>query len=258
MSILSIAGFDPSSGAGITMDIKAATKLNCHLVSAPSCLTVQNSKEFDSINAAPINVLVKQVEVILRDIDVKIVKIGLLANEEIALGVHKLLKTKLPKAKIIIDPVIVSTTGRKILDENCIKALRDVLLLNSYLTTPNIIEASILSEINIDSFKDVQNAAKILQDLGVKNVLIKGGHLNEDMGEIQHLLLKENGEEIIIKNKRIKTDVEIRGTGCMLSTAISCFLSQDYNIEEAIQKADDFVNQEIQKARMIGSKLIMI
>ena len=168
----------------------------------------------------------------------------------------KILTKKIPNIPIIIDPIISSTTGKKILKEEEIISLKENLIKNSYLITPNINEASILGNITINNLEDMKIAAKNIKEIGVKNVLIKGGHLNSN--EITHLLLKENNEEIIINNKKIQTNLEVRGTGCMLSTAIACFLKQNTNLEEAIKKADDFVNKEIKRAQKIGCKLVSI
>jgi hydroxymethylpyrimidine/phosphomethylpyrimidine kinase len=256
-SILSIAGFDPSGGAGLQMDVKTASKLGSHIFTSPTCLTIQNSRRFDSINPVGVELLKKQINTVLEDGDINIVKIGLLPNKQIIFEVCELLRNKLPDANVIIDPIISSTTGKKILDEDSIEALRGVFLPNSYLITPNINEASILSGVEICDLEDVKIAARSIQGLGVKNVLVKGGHLNVNSGEICHLLLNEDGEEVIIRNRRIDLPADVRGTGCMLSTAIACFLAQGNELREAAQKADDFVNLEIRKAQMVGSKMVM-
>ena len=256
--IITIAGSDPSSGAGLQMDIKTATKLQTHIATVPTCLTVQNSKEFLAINPLEPLLIEQQLNIILEDIEVDFVKIGLVPNAQIIEKIGSLISQKLANKKIIIDPIIVSTTGKKILDKTAILQFKNVLIKQAYLLTPNIIEASLLSDIKIESLEDAKKAAKILQKMGAKNVLIKGGHLNQDQNLIVHFLLKENGEEIILQNQRIKTDFDVRGTGCMLSSAICCFLAQGQSIEKSIQKADDFVNNSIKSAQKIGQKLIMI
>jgi hydroxymethylpyrimidine/phosphomethylpyrimidine kinase len=258
-NILLISGLDPSSGAGIGMDIRVAAKLNIHAVTIPSCLTAQNSNGFDSSFGVDCGFFKKQLEVSLEDVDVSFVKVGLLPGIEMIDCVYEALKRFCSDVPIIIDPIVISTTGKKLLTNRDVDLLKETLIAKSYLVTPNIDEVLALTGVEVNSLSDMKNAAIKLQDIGAKNVLIKGGHFVEDgSDEITHLLLKENGDEVFIKNKRIDTELEVRGTGCMLSTAITCFLSDGFEIEDAVQKADDFVNMSIKGARKIGSKLLMI
>lgn len=256
--ILSLAGSDPSGGAGLQMDIKTATKIGCHIATIPTCLTAQNSQKFEATLALPTDFLIKQAELIAQDFLVKAVKIGLLPNQETIEIISKILSKFFFAAPVILDPILISTTGKTLLDSNTILALKEHLIPKSYLITPNILEAATLSGVEIVDLEGVRTAAQKIQKMGVKNILIKGGHLDSKTKEIAHFLLKENGEEVIFKNKRIKTKFDVRGTGCMLATAISCFLSQNFALEEAIKKADNLVNQSIRKAQIIGQKLIMI
>ncbi len=239
------------------MDIKTATKLRQHIITAPTCLTIQNSQNFISTNPVKESLLLQQIKIILEDIPISYIKIGLLPNSKIILLISKILSKHCPNIPVIIDPIIKSTTGKTLLKKEEILHLKEILIPKSYLITPNILEASILSGVKINNLQDMKIAAKILQKLGVKNILIKGGHL-ADKKEITHFLLQENKEEIILKNNRIKTKLDIRGTGCMLSTAIACFLNEGLKLDEAIRKADNFVNQSIKEARQIGQKLMMV
>ena len=259
--ILNISGFDPSSGAGIAADIKTASKLQTYLSNIITCLTVQNSKEFQSTNPVDNKIITDQINIILDDISIDLIKIGLLPNLSIMQLLGKMFAEKIKNSKIFIDPIITSTTGKKILQDQEISFLKNQLLAKSYLITPNISEAEILSDIVINNIEDMKNAARKLQKLGCKNILIKGGHLKspENRHKIHHFLLKEDREEVTFEKERIDTNnLEVRGTGCTFTTAICCFFNKKNNLEQAIINSDKFMNQSIKKTKKIGQKLIII
>ncbi len=248
--ILIIAGSDSCGGAGIQADIKTATALKTYCASAITCLTAQNSQKVYDILYQPIDFLAKQIEVVLDDIKIDIIKIGMLGNAQITETVAKILKQKAQNIPIITDPVMVATSGDILLKTSAIKILKEQLIANSYLTTPNIFEAEILADMQIKNLNDVKIAAKKIQKIGVKNVLIKGGHLNSG-DKIFNYLLKENNQERIFTNKKLPFK-DIHGTGCTLASAIACFLSQNLDLEIAIKKANQFVYRAIKNSKKIG------
>ncbi len=248
--ILIIAGSDSCGGAGVQADIKTATALKTYSTSAITCLTAQNSQKVYDIFYPPVEFLSKQIEVVLADIKIDAIKIGMLGNAEITEAVAKILKQKAKNIPIITDPVMVATSGDILLKTGAIDILKKQLIANSYLTTPNIFEAEILVEMKIKNLSDVKIAAKKIQKIGVKNVLIKGGHLNSG-DKILNYLLKENNEEKIFTNKKLPFK-NIHGTGCTLSTAITCFLSQNLDLENAVKKANLFVYRAIKNSQKIG------
>lgn len=248
--ILIIAGSDSCGGAGVQADIKTATTLKTYCASAISCLTAQNSQKVYDIFYPPIDFLIQQIEVVLDDIKIDAIKIGMLGNAKITEAVAQTLKKKAQNIPIITDPVMVATSGDRLLKIDAIKVLKEQLIANSYLTTPNIFEAEILTEMPIKNLTDVKIAAKKIQEIGVQNVLIKGGHLDSGR-KIFNYLLKENGEEKLFSNKKLPFH-NVHGTGCTLATAIACFISQNLDLEIAIKKANFFVYQAIKNSQKIG------
>ncbi len=248
--ILIIAGSDSCGGAGVQADIKTATALKTYCASAITCLTAQNSQKVYDISYPSIEFLGRQIEVVLDDIKIDAIKIGMLGNAKITQKVATILKQKAKKIPIITDPVMVATSGDILLKETAIDVLKKQLIANSYLTTPNIFEAEILAEMKIKNLDDVKIAAKKIKKIGVKNVLIKGGHLDSG-NKIFNYLLKENNEEKIFTNKKLPFK-NVHGTGCTLATAIACFLSQNLDLEIAIKKANLFVYKAIKKSQKIG------
>ncbi len=248
--ILIIAGSDSCGGAGVQADIKTATSLKTYSASAITCLTAQNSQKVYDVFYSPTDFLIKQIAVVLDDIKIDAIKIGMLGNAEITEAVAKILKQKAKNIPIITDPVMIATSGDSLLKNNAINVLKNQLIANSYLVTPNIFEAEILAEMKIKNLDDVKIAAQKIQKIGAKNVLIKGGHLNSG-NKILNYLLTKNHQEIIFTNKKLPFK-NIHGTGCTLATAITCFLSQNLDLKTAIKKANLFVYQAIKNSQKIG------
>lgn len=249
--ILIIAGSDCSGGAGIQADIKTANKLKTYSASVITCLTAQNSQKVYDIFYPPILFLNKQIEVVLDDIKINAIKIGMLGNAQITEAVAKILKQKAKNIPIITDPVMIATSGDVLLKKSALDILKKQLIANSYLVTPNILEAEILAGMKIKTLADVKIAAKKIQEIGVKNVLIKGGHLHLSQNKIINFLLEEDGDEKIFTNKKLPFK-NIHGTGCTLATAITSYLSHDLDLEIAVKKANQFVYTAIKNGRKIG------
>lgn len=248
--ILIIAGSDPSGGAGIQADIKTSTALKTYSSCVISCLTAQNTQKVTDVFYPPISFLEKQITTVLDDIKFDAIKIGMLGNLEITKTVAKILKSQAKNTRIITDPVMVATSGDKLLKDDAITTLKKDLIAISYLITPNTDEAEILADIKIKTLHDVKIAAKKIQKLGVKNVLIKGGHLNS--GEkVYNYLLMQNGEEKIFTNQKLPYK-KVHGTGCTLASAVSCFIAKGYDLDEAVKKANLFVFKAIKNSQKIG------
>ena len=256
-NILIIASSDSSGGAGIVADIKTASALGAHPSIAIACLTAQNSKEVRAVFSPPAQFLRAQIDAVFADDDMKIaaIKIGMLGNKKTVEIVAQILKHKKYKSiPIILDPVMIASSGAILLAENAIKSFKEKLIPRSYLITPNIFEAEMLAQIKINNLADMKCAAQKIAALGARNVLIKGGHFEEHKSTIRHLFLNESGEIRIFSNKRINgknkmrlsqnrfcNNLKTRGTGCALASAIASFLAQDYDLANAIKKANCFV-----------------
>ncbi|MFT6076893.1 MAG: hydroxymethylpyrimidine/phosphomethylpyrimidine kinase [Myxococcota bacterium] len=247
--ILIIAGSDSCGGAGVQADIKTATSLKTYCASAISCLTAQNSQKVFDISYPPIDFVAKQIAAVIEDIKIDAIKIGMLGNSQITNEVTKILEEKAKNIPIITDPVMVSTSGDILFKKDALESLKK-LISHSFLTTPNIPEAEILSAMKINNLEDVKIAARKIKEIGVKNVLIKGGHL-DSKDKIFNFLLKEDGTEKTFTNKKLDLG-EIHGTGCTLATAIACFISQGFELENSFKKATSFVLKTIRNSQKIG------
>jgi hydroxymethylpyrimidine/phosphomethylpyrimidine kinase len=249
--ILIIAGSDCGGGAGIQADIKTATSLKTYSASAITCLTAQNSQKVYDVFYPPASFLAKQIEVILDDIKIDVIKIGMLGSKEITLAVCDILSKKAKNIPIVTDPVMVATSGDSLLKTSAIKVLKEKLIAKSYLTTPNILEAEILADMKIRNLNDVRKAANKIRQIGVRNVLIKGGHLDISQNKIINFLLKEDEQEELFTNKKLPFST-IHGTGCTLASAISSYLSKGLNLSQTIRKANLFVYRAIKNGQVIN------
>ena len=219
--ILIIAGSDSSGGAGIQADIKTVTALGSYAMTAITAVTAQNTKSVKKITAIPTKNVEKQITMILEDIGADGVKIGMLYNVSIIKCVYRILK-KYKLKNVVLDPVMIAKGGTKLINNNSIIFLKKLILPLSYIVTPNIPEAEVLTGYKILNKEDMIRAAKKILNMGSKNVLLKGGHLKNRM--IFDILVTKKETKIFTKRK-IKTK-NTHGTGCTLSSALATCLSQ--------------------------------
>ena len=238
--ILIIAGSDSSGGAGIQADIKTVTALGSYAMTAVTAVTSQNTTGVKSIESITPVEISKQIEFTAKDIKPDAIKIGMLHSIEVINAVIKSL-SKIKVKKIILDPVMIAKGGAKLIDNRSIKILKLKLIKKVSLITPNIPEAEILTKIKISSPDDMISAARILLDLGAKNVLIKGGHLKSRI--MQDIFLNKN-EIASFKNKKINTK-NTHGTGCTLSSAIATYYSCGKTLKKSCEMAIKYVNHSI-------------
>ena len=243
-SVLSIAGSDSGGCAGIQADIKSISACNAFAATVITATTAQNTQGVFDIHPLPISHIEKQLDAVLSDIEFKAVKIGMLHSSEVIKCVANKLEAYKVK-NIVIDPVMVATSGDRLIDENAIDCLKS-FLPKAILVTPNIPEAELLSGININS----ENMAQSAKELGLKfetSILLKGGHLNDDASIILDVLYNYVSDEIIlIKNEKINTN-NTHGSGCSLSSSIAAFLSLGHSLNEAVNYGCDYINNSIKK-----------
>ena len=238
--ILIIAGSDSSGGAGIQADIKTITSLGSYAMTAITAITAQNTTGVSSIVPIHPKAIAKQILFTCKDIKPDAVKVGMLHSSEVIQSVINSLRfTK--TFKIVLDPVMVAKGGARLINSKAIKTLKEKFLRKSYLITPNIPEAEVLTQIKIRSLEDMIKAANILLKLGAKNVLIKGGHRNTKY--VEDVLLTRK-KLTIFKNKKFKTR-NTHGTGCTLSSAITTFLSCGKPLNKSCELGIKYVNQSI-------------
>ena len=238
--ILIIAGSDSSGGAGIQADIKTVTALGGYAMTAVTAITAQNTTGVSSVIPISSKEIEKQILFTSKDIKPDAIKIGMLHSSDVIFSVIRALK-KVKTKKIILDPVMVAKGGFKLINEGAIKTLRDKLMKKAYLITPNIPEAEVLTRIKIKSVEDMVYAANILLKLGVKNVLVKGGHRNT---RIMNDIFLSKKKLKIFKNKKIKTK-NTHGTGCTLSSAIATFFACGKTLNKSCELGIKYVNESI-------------
>ncbi len=244
---LSIAGSDPSCGAGIQADIKTFARFGIYGLCAISAYTVQNSTGVKEVLHAPEGRLYNEIEYLLRDFSVNSVKIGMLGTKENVLAASRAI-TEFRLKNVVLDPVMFSTSGFRLLNKDGIAPLIDKLIPKTLLITPNILEASILSGIKeITSKKDMEKAAVEIKKMGADYVLIKGGHVK---GNATDILYGREGFTFFDLPRIKKTP--IHGTGCILSAAITAGLALCNPIDKSINEAKTFITQLIKKASRHG------
>lgn len=248
---LTIAGSDSGGGAGIQADIKTACHFKVFATTAITAITAQNTLEVKKVYNLPTDIIKQQIQTVFEDIKPDVIKIGMLSSKNIIKAVYDQIKGF--EGKIILDPVMISTSKAKLLEEDAIENLKNLLIPAAYLITPNLDEAALLANMEIKNEKDMLIAAeKIAINSNAKNILIKGGHL-EKTNTMLDILRLEGGEFIHFSKPKIDTK-NTHGTGCCLSSAIACNLALGNNLISSVRISKDYVFEGIENApKNIGS-----
>ena len=244
--VLIIAGSDSGGGAGIQADIKTTSYFKGFAMTAVTAITAQNTVGVQSIYPLPKQIVIDQINSINNDLAPDIIKIGMLADLEII----KYISMNLSNYKIVLDPVMVATSGDVLVSDEVITSIKNNLISKSFLITPNIYEAEILSEMKVNNVEDQIECGIKLLKLGCKNVLIKGGHGNSN--NINDVLITSDGDEHIFESNKIKS-TNTHGTGCSLASAIATNIALSNNIKESIKLSIDYVQSGIKNAPDFGS-----
>lgn len=235
---ISIAGFDPSGGAGILADIKTFTSLGIHGTSVITALTAQNPERFFSTYPIAIEYIEEQFNSIVDEYNINYGKTGMLYSNEVIKLIHEKLSSN--NVKYVVDPVMIASSGGNLSKNDISKTLKNNLIKDSVLITPNIFEAEVLSGIAIKNIADGIEASEILNKYS--NVLITGGHLNGNS------ILNIDGKIKVIKEDLIKTN-NIHGSGCSLSAAITSYLIKGEELSAAVKKANKFIRIAIENGQ---------
>jgi hydroxymethylpyrimidine kinase/phosphomethylpyrimidine kinase len=245
---LTIAGFDPSGGAGVVADIKTFTAFGCFATAAVTSLTFQNTTGVFGATHQTAGDVRAQVMPVVEDFRVAGVKTGMLPTREVISEVARLLReTALGETGAIIDPVVRSTSGFDLIDDDALAALKSELLPLSRLVTPNIPEAERITGLEIKGEADMRRAAALMREMGARAVLVKGGHLTGDAVD----LLDDAGRIEFFRAPRIETNAT-HGTGCTLAAAIAACLARGMDLDAAIGAAKRFVTEAIRRSPQLG------
>lgn len=245
--VLAIAGYDPSSGAGITADIKTITAQGCYGITCITSLTVQSTRGVRSVEPVEGKVITEILEELITDIEINAVKVGMLGTVEAARAVTGFLRRYAPR-HVVIDPVLVSSSGASLLAKDALPLLKDRMLPLATVITPNASEAAALTGLKVETLEEMEAAARRLRQTGVRNVIITGGHLDPP----SDLLLPETGRlPAILEGSKVMTR-STHGTGCAFSTALACKLAQGRNLVAAAKAAKSYVEVSLKNAPVLG------
>lgn len=240
--VLTIAGSDSGGGAGIQADIKAISATGGYAASAITAVTVQNTLGVEDVHPVPIPVISAQIAAVLGDIGADAVKIGMLHSAEVVLAVKEQLQA-FRITNIVLDPVMVSTSGHRLIEDSAVKVLSEELVPVARVITPNIPEAEILAGERITSQADLPRIARTLSCGGCVSVLMKAGHLSDD--ELVDVFYNAEADNILeLRSRRLSTP-NTHGTGCTLSSAFASFLAQGLSLDDAARAAKDYINSAI-------------
>ena len=240
--VLSIAGTDPSGGAGIQADMKAFSACGCYATTAITAVVDQNTKGVKAVHPIPVEFVQGQIDSVLEDVGADAIKIGMLHSSDLILGIRDTLQ-KYDIKNIVLDPVMVATSGDTLLQEEAVETLKSELIPMCRVLTPNLPEAEILLGEKINGQEDFPTYAKKLAKQFSVSVLLKAGHLTgDDLIDIFYNI--ESDEIVELPSKRVYTK-NTHGTGCSFSSAIAAYLAHDLPMNEAVSKAKEYMIEAI-------------
>ncbi|MHA1339675.1 MAG: bifunctional hydroxymethylpyrimidine kinase/phosphomethylpyrimidine kinase [Promethearchaeota archaeon] len=244
--VLTIAGFDPSSGAGLTADIRTFEVVGVYGMSICTAITIQNAEDLANWQPLDKELVKKQLEIILSSYPIKIIKTGMLATEEII----KVIVEYIDKygLKLVLDPIVISGSGKRLAEENYEDALKKWLFPRAEVITLNKYEAEYFSGKKIDDALSLEGICRSIMEMGPKNIIVKGGHLDEKSGLVVDYLYNKDifrfypRERVVLNNAK-----HIHGTGCVYSSLIAAFMALNYDLETCIFFAEDYMEEIFKK-----------
>ncbi len=240
--VLTIAGSDSGGGAGIQADIKAISACGCFAASAITAVTVQNTLGVEAVHPIPLDILEGQISAVLSDIGADAIKIGMMHSTEVVDVVCRALD-RFEIKNVVVDPVMVSTSGHRLIEQSAIESLKANLLPRARVITPNIPEAEILLGESIDGQTQLPEMARKLSMGGKVSVLLKAGHLTEQT--LTDIFYNAETDEIIeLTSQRLDTP-NTHGTGCTLSSAFAAMLARGMELNDAARAAKEYINAAI-------------
>lgn len=239
-SVLTIAGFDSSGGAGIQADIKTISALGCYATCALTALPIQNTTGVKNIYPIDYKSVKEQISVVFDDILPCAIKIGMVHNCQLVDIIVETLK-QYPPVPVVFDPVMISTSGHKLIEDKTIDYIVEKLFPIAYVITPNLDEASVLSGISIKTTDQMLEAGKKIMKLGVNALLLKGGHLQGDT--ITSLFFQ--GDEVYTFTFEKYATKNTHGSGCTLSSAIAAYIAKGHTLLSAVTEAQNYVQKAI-------------
>ncbi len=248
--VLSIAGSDSGGGAGIQADIKSIQANGVFAATVITAVTAQNTREVTAAKDMPVNLVEAQFRAVWDDIRVNAIKTGMLSSTKIIEAVSRLLYKHRGDVPVVVDPVMISKSGFPLLEDDAVETLVERLLPIATVVTPNAHEASRLANMEVKSVEDAKAAARKIRSLGPANVLVKGGHLEDDERAVDFLF---DGESMhVFAVPRVDSN-NTHGTGCTYASAIAANLAKGYPLVKSVERAKRYVTTAIENGIPIGS-----
>ena len=252
--VLTIAGFDPSSGAGITADIKTIAAHECFGISCVTALTIQSTRGVRRVEGVNPKIIAEILQELASDFAVEAIHIGMLGNEQVVAVVADFLgqaftgKARLPH--VVLDPILKSSSGAELLDAAGTRLLIERLIPLAELVTPNLDEASVLTGMAVTNLDQMRGAAARLHSLGAANVVITGGHLEKAIDLLSFTTARGTEQEVFKADRQRSSSTH--GTGCAFATALACHLAQGRGLPEAVLLSKVYVSAAIANAHPLG------
>lgn len=247
--VLTIAGFDPSSGAGITADIKTIAAHACYGVSCITALTIQSTQGVRRVEGVDPKIIAETLRELASDVAVEAVHIGMLGNDQVVDVVADFLgQAQLPH--VVLDPILKSSSGADLLDAAGTRLLIDRLVPLAELVTPNLDEASVLTGVAVTNLAQMREAAARLHSLGAANVVVTGGHLEKATDLLSFTTARGTQNEVFKADRQRSNSTH--GTGCAFATAVACHLAYGRGLPEAVLLAKAYVSAAIANAHPLG------
>jgi len=247
--VLTIAGFDPSSGAGVTADIKTIAAHGCYGVACITAMTVQSTAGVRRVDPCDPGLIAETLQELAGDVKIAAVHIGMLGSGKVASAVAEFLaKKKLPN--VVLDPILKSSSGAALLDRDGEKVLAGDLLALADVVTPNVEEAAGLTGLPVTNLDEMRNAAAKLHQMGAQSVVVTGGHLDKAI-DLLSFQTRRGVEQEVFKSERQRSN-STHGTGCAFATAMACHLALDRGLPEAVLLAKAYVSAAISKGQPLG------
>lgn len=244
--ILSIAGYDPSSGAGITADIKTISAHGCYGLTCITALTVQSTVGVKRVVPVAAKIISETLDALASDVEIAAVKIGMLGSADAARAIARFLRQVRPEI-VVLDPVIRSSSGAELISIDAIRVLRARLLPLATVITPNVAEAAALTDLKLRSKQEMIAAADRLRAMGPASIVITGGHLAQPTD----LVSEKGNKPVFLNGRRINTS-STHGTGCVFSTALACNLARGLTLLESARRSKNFVRTALRQPPGIG------
>ncbi len=252
---LTVAGSDPCGGAGIQADIKTFAALKVHGQSVITSLTAQNTLGVRSIYNLPTGFIEEQFDAVMDDmVRCDAVKIGMLSNVDVVRSVSRKLE-QYEISKVVLDPVMVSASGCKLLDDDAVSELIDMLMPQCCVVTPNVPEAEVMTGMMINNLTSMKKASEYIKGFGCSSVFLKGGHIDDP--EFSTDIFFDGNEFREYKTKRLKFN-NVHGTGCTVSSAICAYLAKSYELKDTIVCAKNYIFQAIKNGSLTANGNVLL